>query len=88
MGPEYSCALSPELARNWSAASQRRFSRVAVAVSFSGVAIQRKKRLLSVRAGSRKSYLALQRQRFANCLAFTPQYGNDIVVPQRVDDRG
>jgi hypothetical protein len=25
IGPEYSCALRPELARNWSAASQRRF---------------------------------------------------------------
>src|SRR5436190_13948966 len=39
MGPEYSWALSPELARNWSAASQRRFSRVLLAVSFSEVAI-------------------------------------------------
>ena len=39
-GPEYSWALRPELARNWSAASQRRFSSVAVAVSFSEGAIQ------------------------------------------------
>ena len=29
-GPEYSWDLRPELARNWSAASQRRFSSVAV----------------------------------------------------------
>jgi hypothetical protein len=33
-GAEYSWDLRPELARNWSA-SQRRFSSVAVAVSFS-----------------------------------------------------
>ena len=29
-GPEYCCGLSPEFARNWSAASQRRFSSVSV----------------------------------------------------------
>src|SRR5262245_4527859 len=40
-GAEYSWDLSPELARNWSAASQRRFSSVAVTVSFSPGAIQR-----------------------------------------------
>src|ERR1700724_722224 len=40
-GAEYSWDLSPELARNWSAASQRRLSSVAVAVSFSLGAIQR-----------------------------------------------
>ena len=40
MGPEYSCGLRPELARNWSAASQRRFSSVALALSFSEGAIQ------------------------------------------------
>ena len=34
MGPEYSCALRPELARNWSAASHRRLSSEAVAASF------------------------------------------------------
>src|SRR3972149_826873 len=32
-GPEYSPALSPEFARNWSAAAQRRFSSVWLAVS-------------------------------------------------------
>ena len=41
MGPEYSWAFKPELARNWSAASQRRFSKLAAAVSFSEGAIQR-----------------------------------------------
>ena len=40
LGPEYSCGLRPELARNWSAASQRRFSSVALALSFSEGAIQ------------------------------------------------
>ena len=40
-GAEYSWDLSPELARNWSAASQRRFSSVAVAASFSLGATQR-----------------------------------------------
>jgi hypothetical protein len=39
MGPEYSYSLSPELARNWSAASHRRFSSVVAAVSFSDEAI-------------------------------------------------
>src|SRR5664280_255840 len=39
-GWEYCAAVRPELARNWSAASQRRFSSVVVAVSFSGGAIQ------------------------------------------------
>ena len=29
-GPEYCCGLSPELVRNWSAASQRLFSSVSV----------------------------------------------------------
>ena len=40
-GPEYSWDLSPELARNWSAASQRRFSSASDAMSFSLGAIQR-----------------------------------------------
>lgn len=40
MGPEYSCAFKPELARNWSAVSHRRFSSVTVAESFSEGAIQ------------------------------------------------
>ena len=53
MGPEYSWAFRPELARNWSAAPQGRFSMVTVVVSFAGVAIQRKKPLLdSMRANA------------------------------------
>src|SRR6266853_1410250 len=40
-GVEYCPAFSPEFARNWSAASQRRFSRVWLAVSFSDGATQR-----------------------------------------------
>ena len=40
MGPEYSCALRPELARNWSAASHRRFSSEVEAAFFSEGAIQ------------------------------------------------
>ena len=39
MGPEYSCGLRPELARNWSAASHRRFSSALATVSFSEGAI-------------------------------------------------
>src|SRR5436190_23987284 len=39
-GAEYSWDLRPELARNWSAASQRRFSSAALSVSFSDGAIQ------------------------------------------------
>jgi hypothetical protein len=38
-GVEYCAAVRPELARSWSAASQSRFSRVFVAVSFSDGAI-------------------------------------------------
>src|SRR6267143_47537 len=40
-GPEYSPALRPELARNWSAAAQRRFSSAWLASSFSVGATQR-----------------------------------------------
>src|SRR6266704_4358734 len=40
-GVEYWPAFSPELARNWSAAAQRRFSSVWLAVSFSVGATQR-----------------------------------------------
>jgi hypothetical protein len=47
MGPEYSCALRPELARNWSAASHRRFSSEVEAASFSEGAIQSMSRLKS-----------------------------------------
>lgn len=40
IGPEYSWALSPELALNWSALSQSRFSRVIVQLPFSEGPIQ------------------------------------------------
>src|SRR5450830_620708 len=40
-GAEYCAALSPEFARNWSAAAHRRFSNVSFAVSFSVGATQR-----------------------------------------------
>ncbi len=48
MGPEYSCALRPELARSWSAASHRRFSSKVEAASFTEGAIHCMRLILSV----------------------------------------
>src|SRR5450759_301342 len=51
-GVEYCAALSPEFARNWSAAAHRRFSSVSFAVSFSVGATQRIGVLLPTNGGS------------------------------------